>query len=174
MNKALTISEINRISGYNSPIILYKDLEKYDNIYEVFEDHNTKNFLILYQTSDKFGHWCLCFIRPYTKNKEIEVYDPYGEVIDYHLDEMKPYYKKLGSGYSFYPHLTRLLLNTPEDIIIHYNDYPHQKYDINIATCGRHCGFRLKNKFLDIDDYSEILGKKHIDQKITNLTNKYI
>jgi hypothetical protein len=180
MNRALTLQDINSITGFNSKMLTYPELEKYDNIFEIFKDLQQDHFILLYQTAANFGHWCLCFLRPITNknnNKiEIEFYDPYGDEIDKNLSAMKEYYQKLelAGGNVYYPHLTRLILNTPNNIKIHYNNYKHQKLNPNIATCGRHCAWRLKNYYLTIDQYSQKYGKKHIDKKITNLTNNYL
>ena len=176
MDRALNLHEINKISGKNSILITYPELQEYDNIYDIFIDYNVDNFVLLYQTGDNYGHWCTVFIRPFTNGKEIEFYDPYGEEIDENLNVMKKYYDKLSknSDYIYYPHLTRLLLNTPKNIKIHYNDYPHQKYSPKIATCGRHVGFRLLHDFLTIDDYSDLFGDKHIDNKIVEITDNFL
>lgn len=176
MNKALSLDDINRITGKNSLMLTYPELQKFNNIYEIFNIYDTDHFILLYQTSDNFGHWCLCFIRPFTNGKEIEFYDPYGEEIDKNISHMKDYYNKIsvGGNYEYFPHLTKLLLNTPENIKIHYNNYKHQEYDPTIATCGRHVAWRLMHYFLDIDKYSNIFGNKHIDQKIVELTNYFM
>lgn len=174
MERALNILEINKISGHDSPVLIYPELEKYKNIYQIFKDKKCDNFILLYQTSDNFGHWCLCFLRD---DGSIEFYDPYGETIDTHLSTMKDYYGKAwldGYRHDYFPHLTRLLLNTPKRIKIHYNNYPHQKYDHNVATCGRHCGWRLLHRFLNIDEYTKLFGKKNIDKKIVYLTDFFL
>lgn len=176
MDKALSLDEINKITGKDSLMITYPELQNFDNIYDIFEDFGTDHFILLYQTSDNFGHWCLCFIRPNTKNKEIEFYDPYGDEIDKNLSHMKDYYKKISVGgkYEYFPHLTRLLLNTPNDIKIHYNDYKHQKLSPGIATCGRHVAWRLLHNFMDIDQYSNTFGKRYIDKDIVNFTDYFL
>lgn len=172
MDKALTLEEINKITGRNSPMITYKDLQRFNDIYEVFKKLKSDNFLILYQSEEMFGHWCLCFIRPFTNNKEIEFYDSYGENINEHVDMMENYYKTI-PGYRFYPHLSQLLINTP-NIKIHYNNSPHQEYKQGIATCGRHCAWRLLHSFFDIDNYNDIFGEKNTDYLITELTNLFL
>lgn len=174
MDKALSLKEINKITGQYNPMITYKELEKYDNIFDVFKDLNTDGFYILYQSSELFGHWVLCFIRPNTNNKEIEFYDSYGEKIDEHVPVMRKYYSTLGRSFKLYPHLSKLLLKTPNYVIIHYNNYPHQEYNNNIATCGRHCAFRYLLKNYDIDTYNKLLGGGNIDKLITYLTDFFL
>lgn len=176
MEKALSLDDINNITGLNSKMLTYPQLQKFKNIFDIFNYIKDDNFILLYQTAENFGHWCLCFIRPNIKNIEIEFYDPYGEEIDKNLSCMKSYYnkQKYKNNYIYYPHLTRLILNTPNNIKIHYNNYKHQQYKQGIATCGRHVAWRLKHYYMNIDDYSRKFGKKYIDKDIVKHTNKYL
>jgi len=174
MNKTLSTTDVRTITGENNPVIKYPDLQKYNTIDEIFNEMNSDNFILLYETALNFGHWCCCFRLP---NGDIEFYDSYGGVPDKRLKMMKNYYDEIqgdGSDRVYYPHLSKLLLNSKKDSKIHYNQYQHQEFSPSIATCGRHVGNRLLHRFLNIDEYSKIFGKNKSDRVITNFTNNFL
>lgn len=147
-------------------IISYSDLENYDNIDDIFINGCC---FILVETKQNTGHWIVVFK---LDNKNIEVFTSYGGFPDMELYYVpKNLRKTLGEDY---PHLTALLLNSK--YYIHYNDYPLQSKSQNIATCGRHCIIRVKNKKYDIDTYAKILmgSGQNPDKIVTELTLRMI
>jgi len=173
MNKSLSTDDIRKITGENNPILTYSQLQDYDSISDIFNKLNSDNFILLYETSLNFGHWCCCFKLP---NGDIEFYDPYGGKPDDRLKHMKDYYTQVlrGQGRYYYPHLSKLLLNAPENVKIHFSPYRHQKFEVGINTCGRHVGNRLLHRFMDIDEYTRVFGKKNLDKDITVFTNNFL
>jgi hypothetical protein len=97
-------------------------------------------------TSQNSGHWTLLFKR----GNYCEFFDPYGFIVDSQLNYANPIYNG-----EKYPYLTKLLYSSPYQI--HYNNHKLQKPKQEIATCGRHCIFRLQNQNLTIDKYNKVL-----------------
>jgi hypothetical protein len=173
MSYSLSNEDINEITGVNSPMITYPQLQQFNSIGDIFKKLKSDHFILLYTTSQNFGHWCCCFKLP---NGDIEFYDSYGGEPDSRLKYMKDYYNKYETetGNVYYPHLSYLLLKTPKNVKIHFSPYQHQELAPGISTCGRHVGWRLLHRFLDIDTYSQFFGRHYIDKIITKLTNHFI
>jgi hypothetical protein len=143
-------------------VIAYSDLQKYNNIDNVLKNGCA---FILVETSQNTGHW-IALIK--IGNNKIEVFNSYGGFIDYYLYYVPENMREiLGENY---PHLTALLLKSKYEI--HYNNYPLQIENDNVATCGRHCIVRALNKNMDIDEYFEWMNnlKFSPDEAVTILT----
>ena len=160
----LSDDDIERLLDDEVKIIPYSSIKKYKNIDELLYPFD--KVVILFKTSNTFGHWC-CIFRDIFRN-EIEFFDPYGLMIDDQLEynDDKVFQKQNGQDH-FY--LTRLLADTNSKKIS-YNHHKFQKFDPNIATCGRWCVHRLLNSDLSLEEY-----KKKLDKNRKNMTyDKYI
>lgn len=152
---------LNLLDG-QTKILLYSDLKKFSNIDQVFEPYDC--VVILYETKPSYGHW-VCLIKHKDK---IEYFDPYGNPPDNPLDyidkKLKP---QLGEDY---PYLSKLLLDSPYEIV--YNSYPLQKFSKDISSCGRHVGLRLSMKKYPLNKYVKIMlgGELSPDDTVTYLT----
>ncbi len=97
--------------------------------------------------------------------------DSYGDKPD---EIFKYIPKKIRQKYNFTgkPYLSKLLINSPYKI--EYNEIQGQKDGEGIATCGRHCIFRILLKDLPLETYQAIMQMFDGDELVTKLTNLII
>lgn len=137
-----SVDMINILKKYdiNTNIIKYEDLNKKKNIMDCLRDDNC---IILYQTAPNYGHWVCLIVTPYEDQHILELFDPYGMVID---DELK-YCDYLDD----IPILTKMLFYS--GLPVSYNHHKFQKRNNNIATCGCWCIARIVNKDLSLNEF---------------------
>lgn len=143
-----------------SNVVLYSDINQYNNIDEMIYPYNSA--FILYETKPKWGHWCVIFKRGNT----LEFFDPYGTYIDDELKHIDEYFRNESN--QNYPYLTRLLFESPYDI--EYNEHKFQKKGNNIRTCGRWCACRLLLKDLSLEEFCKLFKRKDGDEIVTYYT----
>ena len=76
MEVALSGKQMLKLLDNKSNLIQYKDVEKYDNIDTLLGEY--KKCILLYHTSQSFGHWCAL----YRVGKTVYFFDSYGVMID--------------------------------------------------------------------------------------------
>lgn len=175
IQKPLSVLEIFDIANKSCNVIPYSDMSQFSNIDELFEEnpyytiqteypYDNNSCIILYLTSDKYGHWCIL-----NRNPERTLYqflDSYGEMLDdqlHHIDEKfrdssnqdKNYLSKL---------LYDLVSNSKTDV--HYNDSQMQMLNDKIATCGRYVGLYLKHNQMKVEDFVNTLVKSSDEYQI--------
>lgn len=166
------------LSGYDilemlkgkTNIIMYNELYKIKNIDEVIKYGTC---VILYNTSEFRGHWC-CLI---VNNDRIEFFDPYGILID---DEIKPSFMSKLFIKKYYSRdkkrLQKLIYYSKYDKV-EYNNYPVQKRENNINTCGRHVVTRILMKDLLLEEYIKYIYSfkgRTPDEVVLSITNNII
>jgi len=163
VGRALSQDEIINYLDGKIRVIIYTDLGKYKSINELLYPYD--GCIILYKTSNDFGHWTLLL-----RNRwGIEFFDPYGVPIDDQIKFIIDNYREIKN--QLYPHLTALILNSGYKYIIS-NKVQLQKKSVSIQTCGRWCIFRYINRFSDLRSFIKLfdgyeLGKK--DKIVTEL-----
>lgn len=139
----------------NARIIKYSDLKNVMNIEDLLP-HEQSYCIILYESQPNSGHWTAIM----RIDDNIEYFDSYGNKPDFPLTWSKDINASLGQSI---PYLSQLLDKTPLDV--YFNDFQYQKENKDIATCGRHCIFRilcLTRNFYDLKQYCNFLkGLKH-------------
>ena len=150
-NIALTGGDIKRIADDKINVLSYEDLEKYNNIDDVLGIHEAT--AILYQTSEKFGHWIGLFK---TGQNSLEFYDPFGLKIDEELNIDNEFHLRLHQG-KIVPHLTHLI--NQSDYKVHSNTKQLQKQLDHVNTCGRYVGFRIRMRDTKLKDFNDLLTK---------------
>ena len=96
--------------------------------------------IILYNIAEQnTGHWT-CLIR---HNKDtVEFFDPYASKLDANLKYSK----------NKFPTITAILKNNKVKNVV-FNNMRFQRMNNAIATCGRHCGFRILMKHMLLEEY---------------------
>lgn len=152
---SLSDSEVMALVNGKAKVVMYDQLNSFKNIDELLSPYGS--VFILYQKQKNFGHWCCLFKRRDKHgNVEIEYFEPYGHFIDEPLTwTSKESRKALNMDY---PYLTKLLLESPRNYNIIYNEHPFQKMGKNINTCGRHCVMRLQHKNKSLNEYVKLFG----------------
>ena len=166
---ALGDDDIKNILGDDINIVIYPDLEKYNDIDEVFDDKN--RVIILFLTTNEYtGHW-LCLHKDEFDN--IHYFDPYGSGID--KDKKWLSQTKLEELNQSKVSLLNLIKKTANNGV-YYNSYDFQKDKQGINTCGRHCCVRLLFKHLDLDDYYKMIKKSNLtpDEFVSYITFQII
>ena len=136
----------------DAKIIDYEGLKKYSTIDELLP--NNKDYvIILYENEQNSGHW-VCVIRD---GNTIEFFCSYGTYPDHQLKWVDYNTRKeLGSDI---PLLSHLFDNSPYEVI--YNEIPYQSENKDIATCGKHCVFRIRQFLngLNLQQYQNLIKK---------------
>lgn len=161
----------------DSKIISEDALYKCNHISDLL---NLKNFvshvIILYQLGNNYGHWvAISKFGDYNdpKNCFIEYFDSFGSSPSKNYN----YFKKnrdVGAGQTIKDdYISKLLRDSPYNVI--YNKFKFQGNNKDIATCGRHCCFRIIQLLRGMDlpeyinymkDVKDITGKTY-DQIVT-------
>jgi hypothetical protein len=134
--------------------VLYKNLNKFNNIESVLKDNSA---VILYEKQPKNGHW-VALIRNYNRKRNrptIEFFDSYGMF----PDDEKKYIDNgfLNQSDQKYNKLSELLVKASDKYDIEFNNYRLQKKTKDVSTCGRHVISRILLKDLDIDEYNKFM-----------------
>ena len=163
MEVALSGKQMLQLLDNKSNLIQYKDVEKYDNIDTLLGEY--KKCILLYHTSQSFGHWCAL----YRVGKTVYFFDSYGVMID---DQLKFLPKDLREDLnSNHRYLTELLYKS--DYMVEYNEFEFQKKSPLINTCGRWTINRLRYPEISIDEYHKLFKdaskKMPMDELIVQL-----
>jgi hypothetical protein len=144
MNKPLSLTSF-RHKLPNAYFFKYGDLARMTGIDKFV---TKKPIVILYPgESDMNGHWIGVFMTVDENGKKIvEVYDPYGFKID---DTLKY------SDVKYPPYLAQLLYHSKYKI--QFNNGRIQKWNDNVATCGRHVLNRINNRDIPLDLYNNMM-----------------
>ena len=133
-------------------IILYNELKNYHSMAQILP--RVKSYaIILYMDGPNSGHWC-AVMKP--NENEYEFFDSYGNGVDGPLKWTTPELKKSLEIHA--PYLSKLLNDSGKKII--WNKTPFQGKGGDIATCGRHCCFRIqmmKNRNMNIHQYTKMM-----------------
>lgn len=135
--------------------MIYSQLNDYSDWNNLTQNDKIKYIILLVLHNDREGHY-VCLIND---DKYIEYFDPYGFDIDKHLMfntiETNDY---LGQGNDY---LLDMLKKTNKKVII--NKVPFQNLkNLDIATCGRHCLFRINSHYkknLNLKQYFNLMKK---------------
>lgn len=123
------IQKVLEKHGLHVPFMLYEDMFKLTSI-----DQLLPQTLLLYEIH-QIGHFCCVFL-----NKEgINFFDSLGGQPDDILANAEPY--AVEHKHHDFKYLVQLLLNSPSDCPIIYNDHRLQGHLTN--TCGHWCTLRL-------------------------------
>lgn len=117
-------------------IIMSTDLKHYDTLPRGLLD-GSRCVVILYETAPNFGHWVLLHTlrSPQSGKQTLEFFDSYGMKPDDELNHIPSQYRH--DSKQTKKEVVRLLLASPEDIPISYNEHTFQVPYPGINTCGR-------------------------------------
>jgi len=137
-------------------IASYKELASVSSIYELFHQDY---FVLLYQISDKMGHWVVCLNRP----DHIEFFDSLGKCPDITPNYADQTVSKKNLQTSKL--LTRLLYESGKPVI--YNNIPLQSKGSN--TCGRWVLARINMRDIPLEDFQLFFANPYFtpDQMVT-------
>jgi hypothetical protein len=149
--------------NFNKNIIKYSDIENYDNIDQLLPGKKAFK-IILIEDSFNSGHW-LCILK---YNNTIEYWNSYGLKPSIELDGISSVVnRQLDQDVK---HLNILLNKAMNKYEILYNKTKFQKFNDNVATCGRHTILRcvmFKNMNLDIYQYGAFMDELRKQFKLT-------
>lgn len=132
-NIALSDEDIRRLIP--AEIIMSTDLKHYETLPRGLLD-GSGCVVILYETAPNFGHWVLLH-RPAPAHGvgNLEFFDSYGMKPDDELKHIPAQYR--ADSRQTKKEVVRLLLATPADIPISYNEHTFQLPIDGVNTCGR-------------------------------------
>lgn len=151
IGKSLSNDEILKSLENKANLISYTDAHKYKTLDSLLGRYGA--CVILYETKKLYGHWCCIFK---LNNKCVEFFDPYGIMPDSELKFINKEYQK--ESRQDFPYLTKLMIDSP--YILSYNHHRFQEYKKGVNSCGRWVVCRLLFRFLDLDRFIAIFGKK--------------
>ena len=150
-------------------VLTYNELPNYTDIEDLLGE--SRQFVIMYMTADRSGHWCCVFVSE-SRPDTLQFFCSYGSPIDskriFQFVDMEVMIRQ-NQLYNF---LSELMINSR---------YPHITYNNlrlqgrNVATCGRYVTLRLWLKNLDNTEFYRVLKySKHTpDELVTLLTENY-
>ena len=133
----LSDTELKKILGKETKIIMYPDLAKYSSIEQLLPNPNDYCIILIVEDENKYtisGHWTALL----KYNGIYEYYDPYGNDVD--VDLINWMDKKIRVKlHESKPYLTYLLKGRKYI----YNKVKYEALRRGINTCGSHCCFRI-------------------------------
>lgn len=188
-DKYLNPNEIYEICETPFNVIKFKDFKKFKTIDEAFQPSvlgieylPVDNVLILYETKNNVGHWCVLkrlLAKGYTEYYNYHFMDSYGEIIDNQRNHIPKNFRKLSQQDT--PLILEKLYLAQNDIgskypalNIHYND--KQLQGPTSSTCGRYAGLFMKYD-TTVENFVKqlkILAKKKkisVDELVIQLTS---
>jgi hypothetical protein len=147
---SLSDDDIRQLLGGNIKITSYPDLDRVENINDLF-DSKGRAIIFIPQQDTHSGHWTAMI----KDGKHIEFFDPYGESPDDQTDGISN--QKLEQMRMKEPLLADLLEETPYKVI--FNKMQLQELADDVQTCGRHCVCRLIHYKQPLSKYREIIRK---------------
>lgn len=155
-------------------IITYPELAEVKHLDQIWGSSGA--VIILYETSESFGHWCCLFKRE--DGKTIEFFDslgspdgPYIGAPDAQLKFIKPHFRRISNQYV--PHLTVLIKESPYRCV--YSAFRLQKNARETNTCGRWVTARLLMRELTAEQFAKLFlhQKMDPDSYVTLMTAFY-
>jgi len=169
----LSTQQVQKVAGFAVQLFKYSDLLRYDSIDQVL-NNRFKAILLLYEfdftDGNSSGHWAVLF-----KNKDgINYFNSFGYIPDDFSSDTIPQDLRERFGQA-QRHLSYLLSKTNAEL--NYNEYIVQ--DDKANTCGRWCGYRLRQRNKSLYEFVEPFKKAYeqdinIDDLIIKITNKYL
>ncbi len=158
-NYSLSRDDILKLTNNQCNVIVYDDLLNYNTLDDAMGNNGA--IVVLYQTSDSYGHWCACI--KINKNL-IEFFDPVSSKPDKEFNFITETYKRN-------PYLSHLMRESPYKLS--YNQYKFQKNKKGINTCGRWCALRVILKNYSLEQFKKVVtsGKKDYDFMVTIITD---
>lgn len=153
LNESLSGADIQKALNGNCKMVTYDELMDYDSLEDLMS--GCDNLIILYLTSDNYGHWTGLFKNG---NGNLEMFDSYGTFVD---DQMKYIPKEFKKKIKMRPALAKMMYDYNRGDI-EYNNWKLQSDNPNVATCGKWVVLRILFKDLDIDKFKDLF-KKGID-----------
>jgi len=146
MDYSLSDGDIKFLTNGRCKIETYDNIKGTSSIDELFGD--TDCIALLYQLKSKnYGHWT-ALIRD-RDNMIIYYFDPYGGILDDPINHVDPRIaKELHANHNY---LARLI--EKDGYSCDYSDYPLQRLEDGINTCGRHVAARIIHNDLTNDEY---------------------
>lgn len=156
VEKSLSEDDIRKKMNGLTKIIPYTDIYKFKTIDELLSPYD--HVFLLYLTKPYYGHWTLVF--KYPDRNEIHFFDSYGYKPDTEFRFAKDIKFRIKSK-QIYHYLVSLLLKSFNKYHISFNQFQmqsHSRPDYKIATCGRWCISRIKNKCLNEYEFYNLFG----------------
>jgi hypothetical protein len=149
----LSGQDILRITDHKTSIMTYEELENVTSLEEIFKPHGA--VVILYQTSENFGHWVALLNNG---DKRLEFYDPYGLNVDEELNLDNDYNIRTHGGV-LQPHLSILIKQGGYKVT--YNNVRLQEMLEDVNTCGRYCAMRIRFRDISMKKFNGLLTNNH-------------
>jgi hypothetical protein len=173
MRKPLSESDLRKILGSDTKVIVYPDLAKYNTLDQLLPKPYDFVIVLLLETPTS-GHWCALIKNP----SQYEWFDSYGNPPDYDLSKWLSPSERI-SLKEDKNYLTNLLQG--RNYV--YNKIKYQQLKQGVNTCGDHVSYRcykFKNEGYNLKDYqdhiknySRLYGLTP-DQIVANFVSKYI
>lgn len=166
---ALSDKEVLDLVHNRAELILYPDIYKYSSIDDMLGPHRAA--IILFEAQPNYGHWVALF----NDGINLEFFNSYGGYPDDTLKFIDKKFRVISNQDK--PYLSYLMMNSP--YILHYNQYPFQKHNKDVKTCGRHAALRLVFRDLTIDEYKDMFDylkdTLHVDyDKLATILTMYV
>ena len=165
----LSTEQVQQVAGFPVPLFKYSDLLSFNSIDQLL-NNRFKAVLLLYEWEQDSGHWAVIF-----RNKDgINYFNSFGYMPDDVSSDTIPQNLRKRFGQS-QRHLSYLLSNTNAEL--NYNE--HIVQDDKANTCGRWCGYRLRQRNKSLYEFVKPFDNAYqkglnLDDLIIKITNKYL
>jgi hypothetical protein len=150
---SLSDKEILNLTDGQCKVLLYQDLENFENIDQVLEPYGAT--VILYQEKKSYGHYTVLIKH---SNTLLEIFDSLGIGLDKEL-QFADYNKKRHGGVAI-PHLTNLIEASNYKIEANLVQLQNDSRDIN--TCGKYSAIRIKFREKSLKDFVKMFKSSKI------------
>jgi hypothetical protein len=179
MDVMLTGTQLRRLAGPGTRVILYRDLNDIGSIEELFNGY--KKVLILYVQNESgasaSGHWTLLLYRRSGARHIIEYMDSYGGFINKPLSWNSAI--KNNNLEQDDKRLFQLLseFESKPNHEVHYNELPLQARKQGVNTCGRWVGLRARFSDISLEEFQELFRKAkrsgtNLDELVVAITDQ--
>lgn len=121
---------MKKLKGYNIKIMVYSELNNYDNLLDILNSKLSACFILL-RTTNNSGHWTI--VLRYYDN--IIYFDSYGVKPDGEMNKI-PSEERIELNEND-KQLTKLISTIPKDFTFQYNNIQFQQFKNGINTCGK-------------------------------------
>lgn len=149
----LTGADMLRIADGKTNIIVYEDLEGVNSIDDILSPYDA--CIILYQTSENFGHW-ITLLK--TSENSLEFYDSYALSVDEELNLDNEFHKRIHEG-KIVPHLSHLIQESGYNVKSNKVRLQQNLEDVN--TCGRYAALRVRLRDFSMEKFNGLWKNNH-------------
>lgn len=164
--------DIEYMLGDKIKVLTYDELLQYSTFEDLMDPYHAIVILYPNLSTPDLGHWVTCFVAPGTNS--VIYFDSYGCYIDEPIrayneeaEEEEREKRLLRKKRRLEPKLLELLIESPYDNEVFYNDTTFQSEDMCTNTCGLWCVVRLICNIYGENEFKKLYYDKPLSMDIS-------